>query len=65
MNAQGREEKDMKDKPVILEMCEVKPNYQKTAGMLLTDCRKFFEKPENEAAFQAWKAGKKCKKMAV
>ena len=65
MNAQGREAKDMKDMPVILERCEKKPDYRKTAGMLLTDCRKFFEKPENEAAFQAWKAGKKGKKKAV
>ena len=55
----------MKDMPVILEMCEVKPNYQKTAGMLLTDCREFYENPENEEAFQAWKAGKKGKKKAV
>jgi len=49
----------MKDMPVILEICEVKPNYQKTAGMLLTDCRAFYEKPENEAAYKAWKESKK------
>jgi len=55
----------MKDMPVILERCEKKPDYGKTAGMLLTDCRAFYRKPENEAAFQAWKAGRKGKKKAV
>lgn len=48
----------MKDMPVILEICETKPDYRKTAGMLLTDCRAFYENPENEEAFRAWKEGK-------
>ena len=51
----------MKDMPVILERCEVKPNYQKTAGMLLIACREFYEDPENEKAFLAWKAERKGK----
>lgn len=49
----------MKDMPVILEICETKPDYRKTAGMLLTDCREFYENPENEEAFRAWKESKK------
>ena len=33
-----------------------KPNYDKTAAELLKRCREFYQDPENEKAFQAWKA---------
>ena len=45
--------------PVTIEICEKKPDYSKTAGMLLTDCRAFYENPENEKAFREWKESKK------
>ena len=41
--------------PVTIEICEKKPDYSKTAGMLLTACRNFYGKPENEKAFREWK----------
>ena len=37
------------------------PDYRKTSGLILTACRNFFEKPENEEAFQEWKARKEEK----
>ena len=40
---------------------EQKPNYKKTAPALLERCRKFYQDPENEKAFQEWKAGKEGK----
>ena len=33
-----------------------KPNYKKTAAALLERCREFYQDPENEKAYQAWKA---------
>ena len=39
-----------------------KPKYRKTAAALLTRCREFYQDPENEKAFQEWKAGKEWKK---
>ena len=35
-----------------------KPNYKKTAAALLARCREFYQDPENERAYQEWKAGK-------
>lgn len=35
-----------------------KPNYRKTAAELLQRCREFYQDPENERAFQEWKARK-------
>lgn len=32
-----------------------KPNYSNYAPMLLESCRKFYENPENEQAFQKWR----------
>ena len=37
---------------------KVKPNYKKTAAALLGRCREFYQNPENERAYQEWKAGK-------
>ena len=34
------------------------PEYQKTAAALLERCRAFYQDPENERAYQEWKAGK-------
>ena len=35
-----------------------KPDYRKTAAALLERCREFYQDPENERAYQEWKAGK-------
>ena len=35
-----------------------KPNYKKTAAALLARCREFYPDPENERAYQEWKARK-------
>lgn len=32
------------------------PNYKKTAAELLQRCREFYQDPENERAYQEWKA---------
>ena len=37
---------------------ETKPKYKKTAAELLGRCRMFYQDPENERAYQEWKAGK-------
>ena len=36
-------------------MVQQKPKYGNYAMMLLESCRKFYEDPENERAFQEWK----------
>lgn len=41
--------------------CAEKPNYWKTAGALLERCREFYQNPDNEKAFQEWKAQKDAK----
>ena len=35
-----------------------KPKYKKTAAALLGRCREFYQDPENERAYQEWKAGR-------
>ena len=35
-----------------------KPDYRKTAAELLARCREFYQDPENERAYQEWKARK-------
>lgn len=44
-----------------------KPNYKKTAVQMLARCREFYQDPENERAYQEWKARKeeKHEKAAV
>ena len=44
-----------------------KPKYKKTAAALLARCREFYQDPENERAYQEWKAGRsgKNEKAAV
>lgn len=46
---------------IIHETTQAEPKYQKTAGMLLTACREFYNDPENEKAFLDWKAGREEK----
>jgi len=37
------------------------PNFQKTAAALLERCREFYQDPENERAYQEWKATRAAK----
>ena len=43
------------------------PDYTKTAAALLKRCREFYQDPENERAYQEWKARRsgKHEKAAV
>lgn len=61
MNAQGRGREYVNEMPVILETSNSRPEYRKTSGMLLTALRAFYNKPENEEAYQEWKARKEGK----
>ena len=38
-----------------------KPDFRKTAAELLSCCREFYQNPENERAFQAWKREQEAK----
>ena len=40
---------------VTIRTAEEKPKYKKTAAELLERCRAFYQDPENERAYQAWK----------
>ena len=42
-----------------------KPKYDFMAGELLERCRQFYQDPENERAYQEWKAGKDGKRDLV
>ena len=63
MNAteRGQGYVNVNEMPIILETAPTRINYQKTSGLILTACRNFFGKDENEKAFQEWKAGKEGK----
>ena len=39
-----------------------KPKVDALAAELLARCRQFYEDPENERAFEEWKAGKEAKR---
>ena len=58
MNAHGKEDGSVSEMRITARKAEEKPNYQKTAAELLKRCREFYQDPENEKAFQEWKAGK-------
>ena len=63
MNAQERGQGyvNANEMPIILETSPSRPEYRKTSGMLLTALRAFYNKPENEEAYQEWKARKEGK----
>lgn len=58
MNAHGKEDGGVSETRITVSQAAEKPNYQKTAAALLERCREFYQNPENEKAFQEWKAGK-------
>ena len=43
---------------ITAKAAKKKPNYERTAAELLDRCRAFYQDPENEKAFQEWKARK-------
>ena len=61
MNAQGTAGSISNGMIVTVTESGKKPDFRKTAPMLLKRCRDFYQNPENERAFQEWKAGKKAK----
>ena len=58
MNAHGKEDGGVSETRITVSQAAEKPNYQKKAAELLKRCREFYQDPENEKAFQEWKAGK-------
>ena len=48
----------MTDMRITARTAREQPKYQKTAAALLEACRLFYQDPENERAYQEWKAGK-------
>jgi len=62
MNADRREGGGVSEMKVTARKCAEEPKYTKTAAALLERCREFYRDPENEKAFQEWKAGKDEKK---
>ena len=50
---------------ILATEAKSKPDYTKTAPALLERCREFYRDPENERAFQEWKAGRSGKNETV
>ena len=48
----------MDDLRITVRAAKEEPKYKKTAAALLKMCREFYQDPENEKAFQEWKARK-------
>ena len=48
----------MSEMKVTATRTRTKPKYDALAAELLARCRAFYEDPENERAYQEWKAGK-------
>lgn len=46
---------------ISAERAQTRPQYGATAAELLARAREFFQDPENEEAYQEWKAGKEAK----
>ena len=51
----------MSEIKITVSRATTAPNYGKTAAGLLDAARRFYQDPENEAAFMKWKAGKEKK----
>ena len=64
MSANGQGDNGMTDMRVTVRESGKKPNYKKTAAALLERCRVFYQDPENERAYQEWKAQKDAAKSA-
>ena len=46
----------MNQMAITARTAKEKPNYRKTAAALMEACRLFYQDPENEKAYQEWKA---------
>ena len=51
----------MDDMRITARTAKETPKYRKTAAALLERCRAFYADPENERAYQEWKARKDAK----
>ena len=60
-SADRKEEKNMSEMVITVSQATTAPNYEITAAGLLEAARRFYQDPENEAAFMEWKAGKEKK----
>ena len=58
MNARGTAGNDTSGLMMTVSASGQKPKYKKTAAALLGRCREFYQDPENERAYQEWKARK-------
>ena len=58
MNARETVGNDINGLRVTARSSGKSPNYKKTAAALLARCREFYQDPENERAYQEWKARK-------
>ena len=61
MIAHWKGENGMTELAITARAAKEPPKYKKTAAALLSRCREFYLNPENEKAFQEWKAGKEAK----
>ena len=48
----------MTEMAITARKARTEPKYKATAAALLERCRAFYQDPENELAYQEWKAGK-------
>ena len=55
----------MNDLKITARTAKDKPKYKKTAAELLARCREFYQNPENERAYQEWKARKEGRHEAA
>ena len=51
----------MNQMAITARTAKEKPNYRKTAAALMEACRLFYQDPENERAYQEWKAARSAK----
>lgn len=59
MTAHRREDARVKETRISASRARTKPKYRANAAALLERCRAFYQDPENEKAYQEWKAAKK------
>ena len=53
----------MVEMKIIAIRAKTKPNYKRMAPILLALCREFYQDPENEKAYQEWKAQQESEKQ--
>jgi hypothetical protein len=61
MNAHWKVGNVMMELTVTVRESGKAPNFKKTAAELLQRCREFYQDPENERAYQEWKANRDAK----